>query len=157
MVVIYFLNETNELAALLHSSFDPTYSSDGQMLVFMYCCIHIYHVASVESIKDKIRKTILAEHQDDMQAYLRFLQKKYLIMPTSSTDTDHKLPHIYLQLHLTKIPIFQQIVLQWHHEFLENSLKITPTEFMRKEDDECQILKHSDHWVETIDPSIIAM
>lgn len=40
---------------------------------------------------------------------------------------------------------------------MENSLKLSPTLLITMADNECQILKHSNQWVETIDPSVVAM
>jgi hypothetical protein len=40
---------------------------------------------------------------------------------------------------------------------MENSLKVSPMKLVSMADEECQILKHSNQWVETIDPSIVAM
>ncbi len=36
-------------------------------------------------------------------------------------------------------------------------MKISPSQLVKLADDECQILKHSMQWVETIDPSVVAM
>lgn len=40
---------------------------------------------------------------------------------------------------------------------MENSLKISTMKLVSMADEECQILRHSNQWVETIDPSIVAM
>jgi hypothetical protein len=38
-----------------------------------------------------------------------------------------------------------------------NSLQISPSKLVTMADEECQILKHSHQWVETINPSIVVM
>jgi hypothetical protein len=55
------------------------------------------------------------------------------------------------------IPVFQQSVLKWQRDYLENQLPLTPSSLALKANQECQILTHAGQWVETIDPSIIAM
>lgn len=62
-----------------------------------------------------------------------------------------------MQLRLTTIPLFQQTVLKWQREYMESSLKLTPSKLVTLADEESQVLKHSNQWVETIDPSVIAM
>jgi hypothetical protein len=53
--------------------------------------------------------------------------------------------------------VFQQSVLKWQRDYLENQLPLTPSSLALKANQECQILTHAGQWVETIDPSIIAM
>jgi len=60
-------------------------------------------------------------------------------------------------LQSTNIPVFQQTVLKWQREYSEGTLVLTPTILATKADQECQILKHAGQWVETIDPSVVAM
>jgi len=62
-----------------------------------------------------------------------------------------------MQLHNTTIPLFQQEVLQWQRSYMENTLIISPTSLMTMADEEIQILRHSNQWVETIEPSVVAM
>jgi len=40
---------------------------------------------------------------------------------------------------------------------MENKMMISPSQLVKLADDECQILKHSIQWGETIDPSVVAM
>lgn len=125
-------------------------------------CTHIHrnHVAFVESIKNKIRMSSLSEFKDDVPTFLRFLQDNLrLITSTGAEETSNNdlIPHILLQLRNTKIPLFQQSILKWHREYMENKLSTTPMKLVAMADEECQVLKHSHQWVETIDPSIAAM
>jgi hypothetical protein len=127
------------------------------LLLFTMCHhIHYNHFAFVESVKDEIRQSTLAEHKDDMSTYLnRFLQNNLrLISSTGLAENDHfdLIPHIMCQLHCTKIPLFQQAALKWHREYMERTLKITPTQIVEKADEESQILRHTNQCVETIDP-----
>jgi len=46
--------------------------------------------------------------------------------------------------------------LHWHRKYMEGKLSLTPLKVIQMADEECQILKHSNQWVETIDPSITA-
>jgi hypothetical protein len=62
-----------------------------------------------------------------------------------------------LQLRATTIPIFQQSVLQWQRDYFEAKLEFTPATLITKADQECQVLQHAGQWVETIDPSVMAM
>jgi hypothetical protein len=48
--------------------------------------------------------------------------------------------------------MFQQAVLRWQRKYMENFLKPTPITLVTLVDEECQVLKHSSQWVETIDP-----
>jgi hypothetical protein len=45
-------------------------------------------------------------------------------------------------------------MLKWHREYMEGKLALTPLKLLCLADEESQILKHSNQWVETIDPSI---
>jgi hypothetical protein len=56
-----------------------------------------------------------------------------------------------------KIPIFQQYILKRHREYMENKMQLTPTSLVTMADEESQVLKHSNQWVEMIDPSVLAM
>ncbi len=67
------------------------------------------------------------------------------------------IPHILLQLRTTTIPVFQQSILKWQREYMESTLTLTPSTLVSMADEECQVLKHSSQWVETIDPSVAAM
>jgi hypothetical protein len=159
---VFLMNSISyEFAALIHSRIDPDFSSDGPLLLFTMCThIHRNHVAFVESVKNKIRLSTLSEFKDDIPTFLRFLQNNLrLITSTGAEDTSNNdlIPHILLQLRNTKIPLFQQSILKWHREYMENKLSTTPMKLVAMADDECQILKHSHQWVETIDPSIAAM
>jgi hypothetical protein len=40
---------------------------------------------------------------------------------------------------------------------MESTIPITPSTLVSMADEECQVLKHSSQWVETIDPSVAAM
>ncbi len=102
----------------------------------------------------------LAEHKNDIAVYLRFLTNNLrIITSTGDSDKAHNdlIPHIFMQLRLTTIPLFQQTVLKWQREYMESSLKLTPSKLVTLADEESQVLKHSNQWVETIDPSVIAM
>jgi hypothetical protein len=159
---IFLLNSlTPDIAALLFSRIDQTYCMDGPLL-FITMCQHIHrnHLAFVESIKNKIRLSTLAEHKNDVPTYLQFLQRNlWVIKSTGDVDTLHNdlLPHIFMQLRSTTIPIFQQKMLEWQQNYLENKLQTSPFKLVKLADEECQILKHSMQWVETIDPSVVAM
>jgi hypothetical protein len=159
---VFLLNSlTPDFAALIFSRIDQTYSMDGPLL-FITMCQHIHrnHLAFVESIKNKIRLSTLAEHKNDVPAYLQFLQRNLrVITSTGDADTLHNdlLPHIFMQLRSTTIPIFQQKVLEWQQNYMENKLQTSPFKLVKMADDECQILKHSLQWVETIDPSVVVM
>jgi hypothetical protein len=152
---------TTDFATILHSRIDQDYSNDGPLLLFTMCNhIHRNHLAFVESIKNKIRMATLAEFQNDVQAFLRFLQDNLRLITSAGADKkDHTdlVPHILLQLRTTTIPVFQQSVLTWQHEYMENKLKLTPSSLVTLADEECQVLKHANQWVETIDPSIVVM
>jgi len=159
---LFLLNSlTPDFAALLHSRIDQAYSSDGPLLfITMYNHIHQNHLAFVESIKNKIRLRILSEHNNDVASYLRFPQDNLrIITSTGDAPTTHNdlLPHIFMQLRNTTIPLFQQKVLQWQRSYMENTLIISPTSLITMADEESQILRHSNQWVETIDPSVVAM
>ncbi len=112
--------------ALLYSRIDLKYSSDWPLLLITMCShIHQNHLALVESIKMKIRSTTLAEYKDNVTAYLRFLQDNlHLISPAGMDNKMHNdlIPHIFGQLRGTKIPIFQQQILKWQREYMENCL-----------------------------------
>jgi hypothetical protein len=137
------------------------YSTDGP-LFFITMCSHTHrnHLAFVESVKHKIHVSTLNEHKNDVAAYLQFLQDNLHIM-TSTGDEDslHNdlIPHIFMQLCNTTIPLFQKKVLNWQRKYMENSLKVSPTQLMTMADEECQILCHCNQWVETLDPSVVAM
>jgi hypothetical protein len=152
---------TNDFALLLHSRIDQAYSSDGPLLLHTLCShIHRNHLAFVESIKNKIRTSTLSSFKNDVQEFLRFLSDNLkLIVSTGVPDQHHNdlIPHIFQQLRATTIPVFQQSILQWERDYYNNNLSITATSLVRKADTECQVLKHTNQWVETIDPSITAM
>jgi hypothetical protein len=102
----------------------------------------------------------LAEFKNGVQDFLRFLQDNLrLITSTGADTTNHTdlVPHILLQLRTTSIPVFQQSVLQWQREYMENKLNLTPSSLVTMANEECQVLKHANQWVEIIDPSIVAM
>jgi hypothetical protein len=125
-------------------------------------CNHIHRnrVALVESIKNKIHMSTLIGSKDDVPTFLCFLQGNlWFITSTRADDVSNTdlIPHILLQLWNTKIPLFQQSVLKWHQEYMENKLSTTLTKLVAMADDECQLLNHSHQWVETIDQSIAAM
>jgi hypothetical protein len=48
-------------------------------------------------------------------------------------------------------------VLKGQRDYSEGTLLLTPTTLVSKADQECQVLKHAGQWVETIDPSVLAM
>ncbi len=85
-------------------------------------------------------------------------KQSLLISTTGMDDTTNNdlLPHTLLQLHYTKIPVFQQTVLKWHRNYMEGKLQITQLVQMAN-DEESQILCHMYQWVETIDHSITAL
>jgi hypothetical protein len=152
---------TPSFAALIHSRVDQNLCMDGPLL-FITMCNHIHrnHLAFVKSIKHKICISTLNGHKNDVPAYLRFLQDNLcIIMSTGDTDIMHNdlIPHIFMQLRLTTIPLFQQRVLTWQRKYMENTLSLSPMTLITMADEECQILRHSNQWVETIDPSIVAM
>jgi len=159
---VFLLNSlTADFAELIFSRIDQVYRMDGPLL-FLTMCNHIHrnHVAFVESVKNKIRTSTLAEHKNNVPAYLRFLQKNLRVI-TSTGEADHShndlLPHIFMQLTSTTIPIFQQQVLKWQRGYMENTLHTSPSQLVKMADEECQILKHSQQWVETIDPSVVGL
>ena len=152
---------SNDFLTILYSRIPPRYSADGSLLLHTMCThIHRNHTAFVESIKNTIRLTTLHEHKDDVSLFLRSIQDNLrLISSTGDEDSSHNdlLPHIFLQLRATKIPIFQQEVLRWHRQYMEGKMKTTPLKLVQMADEECQILRHSHQWVETIDPSVTAL
>jgi len=159
---VFLMNSlTTEFAALLHSRIDPDYCSDGPLLLHIMCQhIHRNHLAFVESIKNKIRKATLQDYKNDVPKYLRFLtQNLRLISSTGASADAHKdlIPHLLLQLRSTTIPVFQQTILAWQRNYFEGTLQLTPTTLVTKADQECQVLQHAGQWVETIDPSVVAM
>jgi hypothetical protein len=162
LLAVFLMNSlTTDFATILHSRIDQDYSNDGPLLLITMCNhIHRNHLAFVESIKNKIRMATLTEFNNDVQVFLRFLQDNLrLITSAGANKADHTdlVPHILLQLRTTTIPIFQQSVLNWQREYMENKLKLTPSSLVTMADEECQVLKHANQWVETIDLSIVAM
>lgn len=131
------------------------------MLLHTMCThIHRNHIAFVESIKNTICLSTLQDHKDDVEQYLRHLQTNLrLISSTGENDKANNdlIPHILLQLRYTKILIFQQSVLKWHREHLEGKLSVTPLTLVCMADEETQVLKHLQQWVDTIDPSVSAL
>jgi hypothetical protein len=160
---VFLMNSlTNDFALLLHSRIDQKYSADGPTLLFTMCShIHRNHLAFVESIKTTIRSSSLASFNNDVPAFLCFLSDNLkLISSTGPTDKQHNdlLPHIFLQLRSTTIPVFQQTVLLWQREYFNNKKPdLTPALLVHDANEECQILQHAQQWVETIDPSVTAM
>jgi hypothetical protein len=152
---------TPKFAVIPHSHIDPLYCSDGPLLLdTMRQHKHRNHLAFVETIKNKICMATLADFKNDIPLYLRFLSNNLkLITSTGTADSEHKdlIPHLFLQLRATTIPVFQQSVLKWQRDYLENTLPLTPLSLVLKANQECQILTHSGQWVETIDPSIVVM
>lgn len=153
---VFLMNSlTPEFAALLHARIDP------RLLLHVLCQhIHRNHLAFVESIKHKIRQARLQDYGGDIPRYIRFLTENLrLISSTGATENEHNdlIPHLLLQLRGTTIPIFQQTVLKWQRDYFEGQMTLTPTTLVTKADQECQILKHAGQWVETIDPSVVAM
>jgi hypothetical protein len=137
------------------------YSMDGPLLLHTMCHhIHRNHIVFVESIKDKIRHSTLAEHKDDMAVFLRFLQNNLrLISSKGVVDTSNNdlVLHILTQLCCSKIPLFQQTIVKWHRKYIEGKLLLTPLQLVQMANDESQILRHSNQWVETIDPTLTAL
>ncbi len=71
------------------------------------------HLSFIESIKNKIQLITLTEYENDMQAYLRFLGDTLRIISSiGAVDTAHnnRIPHIFMQLRTTTIPVFQQTI-----------------------------------------------
>jgi hypothetical protein len=134
---------------------------DGPLLLLTMCHhIHRNHIAFVESTKDKIRHSTLVEHKDDMAVFLRFLQNNLpLISSTGVADTSNNnlVPHILTQLCCSKIPLFQQTILKWDRKYMEGKLSLMPLQLVQMADEESQILRHSNQWVETIDPTLTAL
>jgi hypothetical protein len=147
---------TPSFAALIHSRVD-------QITVWMahYCSSQCAITSTgIMSIKHKIHLSTLGLITRMMSVYLRFLQDNLsIITSTGDADNIHNdlLPHIFMQLQLTTIPLFQQRVLTWQPKYMENSLQLLAMTLITMADEECQILKHSNQWVETIDPTIVAM
>jgi hypothetical protein len=159
---VFLMNSlTPEFAATLHSRIDPEFCSDGPLLLHVMCQhIHRNHLAFVESIKNKIWQASLQEYGNDVPKYLRFLTENLrLISSTGASEAAHNdlIPHLLLQLRGTSIPMFQQTILKWQREFFKGSLSLTPTKLISDADQECRILQHAGQWVETIDPSVMAM
>jgi hypothetical protein len=118
---VFLLNSfTPEFAALLHSRIDPKYSADGPLLFIIMCChIHRNHLAFVESIKNRIWLATLSDHKNDVAGYLHFLHNNLRIITSTGSDAkahNDLLPHIFMQLRFTTIPIFQQKVLEWQRK-----------------------------------------
>jgi hypothetical protein len=102
----------------------------------------------------------LVTFNNDVPKYLRFLQDNLkLISSTGAAENTHKdlNPHILLQLRSTTIPVFQHSVLKWQREYFENVLELTPLSLVLKADQEYLVLQQAGQWMETIDPSIIAL
>jgi hypothetical protein len=137
---VFLLNSlTPDFVALLFGRIDQTYQMDGPLL-FLTMCTHIHrnHIAFVESIKNRIRLSTLAEHKNDVQAYLRFLLKNLrVINSTGDEESAHNdlLPHIFMQLRSTTIPTFQQKVLKWQRSYMENTLHTSPSKLVRLADE----------------------
>jgi hypothetical protein len=153
---VFLLNSlTADFAALLHSRIDTKYCSDGALLLHTMCQhIHRNHLAFTESIKSKIRASLLSDFNNVVSKFLRHLHNNLkLISSTGDTENAHNdlIPHILTQLRGTTIPIFQQSVLKWQCEYFENKLTLTPQLLVSKADSECQILTHAGQWVKTID------
>jgi hypothetical protein len=139
----------------------PAYSADGPLLLQTMCThINMNHTAFVESIKNTIHLTTFQEHKDNVLSFFRSLQDTlWLISSTGEKDTANNdlISHILLQLQCTKIPLFQQAVLCYHHEYMEGKLEHPTKKLIWLADEESQILKHTSQWVETIDLSITAL
>lgn len=162
LFIVFLTNSlTNEFLTLLYSRINPVYSANNALLLHTMCtCIHRNHIAFVESIKNSIHLSALQESKDDVTLYLCSLQNNLrLISSASESDESNNdlIPHILMQLQCTKTPIFQQSVLKWHRECLEGKLALTPLKLLWMADKESQILKYSNQWVDTINPSITAL
>jgi hypothetical protein len=138
----FLLNSlTPDFAALLFSRIDQAYCMDGPLL-FITMCNHIHrnHVTFIESVKNKIHLSTLAEHKNDVPPYLHFLQKNLcVISSTGDADNLHNdlLPHIFMQLPSTTIPTFQQKVLKWQRSYMENTFQTSPCQLVKLADEEC--------------------
>lgn len=116
LATIHAQNVHRIVASLLHSRIDSEYCSDGTLILFTMCQhMHRNHLAFIESIKNKIRLTTLAEYENDVPKFFRFLHDNLKLISSTGTSADaHNdlLPHLLLQLRSTNIPMFQQAVLQ---------------------------------------------
>lgn len=102
LLALFITNSiTSDFATLFHSCIDQNYSSDGPLLLFTMCNhIHRNHLAFVESIKNKIRLSTIAELRQDVSSFLWFFQNNLrLITSTGASNTANNdlIPHILLQ------------------------------------------------------------
>lgn len=138
--VFLYNSLTPDFIVSLQNRSDSKYCEDGPFLLFVICQhIHRNHLAFVESIKCKIRSSTLVNHNNDVPKYLRFLHENLkLISSTGASDKEHNdlIPHVLLHLRTTRIPVFQQSVLQWQCEYFENKLVLTPLSLVQKADQE---------------------
>jgi hypothetical protein len=82
-----FNSLTLAYAALLYSRIDSRFRSDGPLL-FITSCQRIQHnqLTFVESIKNKLHLSTLAEHSNDVSNYLNFLQNNNVFSVVAVSD-----------------------------------------------------------------------
>jgi hypothetical protein len=89
---LFLMNSiTNDFGSLLHSRIDSEYCSDGPLLLITMCQhTHRNHLAFLESIKNKIHLATLAEYDNDVPKFLRFLNDNLkLISSTGALADEH--------------------------------------------------------------------
>jgi len=88
---LFLINSlTPTLAASLYSRIDSRYSLDGQLLFLALCAhIHCNHLAFMESIKNEIRSTTLADHKNDVALYLHFLTNNLCFITLTGDANRH--------------------------------------------------------------------
>jgi hypothetical protein len=154
---------TDEFCLTIIHRIHQDYRKDGVVILWTICNnIHRNNIAFVETIKGKIRDSVLSAFQDDVSKYIMHI-KDNLTLITSSEDkeaTEHNdlIIHLFQQLKKSPVPLFKEAIDKWHVKYLEAKMpQLTPLGLLKLADDKIQILKHAGNWTVTEDPAIMAL
>jgi hypothetical protein len=137
------------------------YRNDGPYILWTICN-HIHHnnIAFIETIKQRIHNTTLAQFDNNVLKYIMTIRDNLRLITTSSQKDTHKdlLTYLFRQLTACTIEPFKQAMQNWHVDYLEaKTPDLSPTSLLKKADTKVQILQHAGHWTPQTNPEVMAL
>jgi hypothetical protein len=152
---------TSSIAFTIINRIPQQFQNDGTFVLWALTNnVHWNNIAFVEHVREKITTATLANHQNDVERYLIYIQNNLRMINNTTDSTQHNglVTYILHQLKQASNPLFLRYIQDLHIQYQEAKLvNFTTQKLIQTIEDKIRVLKHAEVWSPVTQESTPAM